>query len=186
MVTATAKPHSTIEGEKLSSSIAMTMTLVSFSMLFATLFLGYISYRLTSEIWPPVGMKRLNLGLPTISTVLILLSSFAYLLFENSGKKKKWLSLTFVLGLAFMATQFVFWRDLKLSGIYVDTTIFASMVYAFTWIHAAHVVAGLLGLLFLIMRFEKKRETLWVKNIGQFWHFLGITWFVMFVGIFVL
>lgn len=185
MASATVETHSLSEGEKLSSSIAMTMTLVSFSMLFATLFLGYISYRLTSEIWPPVGMQRLSLGLPTISTLFILLSSFTYLLFENSGERK-WLGVTTFLGFAFMATQFLFWRDLDLSGIYVDTTIFASMIYAFTWIHAGHVVGGLLGLLILLMRLGRHSSALWIKNIGQFWHFLGITWFIIFVGIFVL
>ena len=179
------KPHSISQGERLTSSIAMTMTLVSFSMLFATLFLGYISYRFTSEVWPPVGMQSVGLGLPTISTMLILLSSFTYLLFENT-KNSKWLHLTTLLGVAFMITQFIFWKNLKLSGIYTDTTIFASMIYAFTWIHAAHVIAGLFALLLLTFRLRKDECILWTKNVGKFWHFLGITWFVIFIGIFVL
>jgi cytochrome c oxidase subunit 3 len=179
------KGHTLSEGEKLSSSIAMTMTLVSFSMLFATLFLGYVSYRLTSEIWPPVGMQRLTLGLPTASTMIILASSLTYLFFEQTAKKK-WLVMTTILGFVFMVTQLYFWRDLKLSGVYVDTTIFASMVYAVTWIHAAHVVLGLLALLLLLNRLRNNESPLWIKNIGQFWHFLGLTWFLIFVGIFVL
>jgi cytochrome c oxidase subunit 3 len=179
------KKHSFTEGEKLSSSIAMIMTLISLSMLFATLFLGYLAYRLTSEIWPPVGMGQVSLGLPTISTMIILSSSFTYLMFENT-KKLLWLNLTTLLGSGFMVSQLFFWDNLKKTGIFTDTTIFASMIYAFTWIHAAHVVSGLCALLFLWFQFNRKNCELWIKNVGQFWHFLGIIWFVMFIGIFVL
>lgn len=187
MNTVVTNPHSSpslkevSEGQKITSSIAMTMTLVSFTMLFATLFLGYLAYRFTSEIWPPVGMGRVDLLLPTVSTIIILLSSLSYLLFEST-KKAMWLYLTTALGFGFMATQMLFWQGLKSVGIFVDTTVFASMIYAFTWIHAAHVVAGVLGLVTLCF---KKTNKIWVNNVGQFWHFLGIIWFVMFLGIFV-
>lgn len=181
--------------EKMTSSIAMIMTLVSFSMLFATLMLGYIAYRFTSEVWPPVGMQRANLGLPTISTVIILMSSLTYFLTESafeageSKKVKRYFSVTFLLGLGFMVSQLFLWNDLKLSGIYVDTTVFASIIYAFTWVHAAHVVGGILALIFLIPSVQGKRDQLrnhiWFKNVGQFWHFLGIVWAIIYFSIFV-
>lgn len=181
--------------ERATSSIAMVMTLVSFSMLFATLMLGYIAYRFTSEVWPPLGMQRASLGLPTISTVIILLSSLTYFLCESNflkGNKKGFKTFfwsTFVLGTAFMVSQLLLWRDLKLTGIYVDTTVFASIIYAFTWVHAAHVVGGIIALLLLFPTLRGKREEfksqIWIKNVGQFWHFLGIVWVIIYFGIFV-
>jgi cytochrome c oxidase subunit 3 len=183
------------ERDKAVSSIAMVMTLVSFSMLFATLMLGYFAYRFTSEVWPPLGMQRASLGLPTISTVIILLSSLAYFLCEssflnkNKAAFKNYFFTTLGLGSAFMVSQIYLWKDLQLSGIYVDTTVFASIIYAFTWVHAAHVVGGLLALLLLIPSVQGKRDEqksqIWIKNVGQFWHFLGIVWVIIYFGIFV-
>ncbi len=181
--------------ERATSSIAMVMTLVSFSMLFATLMLGYIAYRFTSEVWPPLGMQRASLGLPTISTVIILMSSLSYFLCEGGFSKgdhksfKTYFWITLLLGIGFMVSQLFLWRDLKLSGIYVDTTVFASIIYAFTWVHAAHVIGGIVALLLLfptlLGKREKLKSELWIKNVGQFWHFLGIVWVIIYFGIFV-
>lgn len=183
------------EREKARSSIAMVMTLVSFAMLFATLMLGYFAYRFTSEVWPPLGMQRASLGLPTISTVIILVSSLTYFLSEGAylkkevGAFKSYFFATLFLGSAFMVSQLFLWKNLQLSGIYVDTTVFASIIYAFTWVHAAHVVGGIAALLFLLPTIQGKRDfyrsQIWIKNVGQFWHFLGIVWVIIYFGIFV-
>ena len=187
--------NNNFERDKARSSIAMVMTLVSFAMLFATLMLGYFAYRFTSEVWPPLGMQRASLGLPTISTVIILLSSLTYFLSEGAflrgekGSFKTYFFCTLSLGSAFMISQVFLWKNLQINGIYVDTTVFASIIYAFTWVHAAHVVGGILALLFLIPSVQGKRDEqrseIWIKNVGQFWHFLGIVWVIIYFGIFV-
>ena len=181
--------------EKMTSSIAMVLTLVSLSMLFATLMLGYVAYRFTSDVWPPLGMERAALELPTLSTVIILVSSLTYYLTETSFLSQKlkqfkvFFSLTFLLGVGFMISQMFLWKNLEATGIYVDTTVFGSIIYAFTWIHAAHVIGGIVALLFLIPSLTGKRDYLkgqiWVKNVGQYWHFLGIVWFILYFSIFI-
>lgn len=184
-----------VQRERATHSIAMIMALVSFSMLFATLMLGYVAYRFTADVWPPLGMQRPNLGLPTISTAIILLSSLSYFVMESAYIKsdfKKFKALfyvTFVLGSAFMVSQLFLWKDLDSTGIYVDTTVFASIIYAFTWVHAAHVVGGIIAFFFLIPSLLGKRvkykSELWIKNVGQYWHFLGIVWAIIYFSIFV-
>jgi len=181
--------------EKMTSSIAMVLTLVSLSMLFATLMLGYVAYRFTSDVWPPLGMERAALELPTLSTVIILVSSLTYYFTETSFLSQKlkqfkvFFSLTFLLGVGFMISQMFLWKNLEATGIYVDTTVFGSIIYAFTWIHAAHVIGGIVALLFLIPSLTGKRDYLkgqiWVKNVGQYWHFLGIVWFILYFSIFI-
>jgi len=179
---------------EISSSVAMTIGLVSFSMLFATLMLGYFSYLFTADIWPPMGMERVSLGLPTISTVLILMSSLAYYTFESNfiaidKKAKIYFYVTSILGLTFMGCQSLLWYSLKEHGVFVGSSVFASMIYAFTWIHAAHVLGGLIALVCLIPTFSGKRtrakSLLWVKNIGLYWHFLGIVWVMIYFSLFV-
>lgn len=179
---------------EISSSVAMTMAMVAFSMLFATLMLAYFSYRFTADVWPPMGMERVSLGLPTISTVLILMSSLAYYSFETNytaedTKAKTYFFATSLLGFAFMACQSLLWYSLKAHGVFVGSSVFASMIYAFTWVHAAHVVGGLIALACLIptLRGKRTREKslLWVKNIGLYWHFLGIVWVMIYFSLFV-
>ncbi len=197
MATATTLNEQKIELRRkaFSSSIAMTMIMVSFSMVFATLMLGYFSYRFTSDVWPPMGMQRVDLGIPTASTVLILLSSMTYFLAEGSfvqnnlKKFNLFYLVTVLLGVVFMAIQSWLWFSLKKNGLFVESGIFASMIYGFTWIHAAHVVGGILALACLVPTVTGKRDTnsssLWVKNVGIYWHFLGIVWVIMYFSLFV-
>lgn len=180
------------EGDKIISSIAMIVALVSFGMLFLTLMMSFALYRFTAPIWPPAGMERPSLIIPLISTFLIILSSLTYISFEKKTAKgmidKQGLGMTLVLGTAFMVSQFVFWSHLKSHGIYVSSGIFASVMYGFTWIHAAHIVVALTLLAWLYNKLSSpdKMTAVLVSSIGKFWHFLGIVWLIMFVTIFVL
>lgn len=177
------------DGRKIVHGIGMIVTLVSFGMLFATLMMGFAIYRLTAPVWPPQGMSRPSLILPILSTVLIAISSYAYIWFEKDIIKNRFgLMLTLLLGAGFMTTQSFFWFQLHGQGIYTSTGIFASIIYAFTWIHAAHIVAALGLLVWLLTTMNTTSSdvlSLRVMNVGKFWHFLGIVWLIMFVSIFV-
>lgn len=177
------------EGNKVIHSVGMVIALVSFAMLFMTLMMGFFVYRLTAPVWPPQGMVKPSLLLPTVSTVFIFISSYCYYWYEKDIlKNKQGLTLTLVFGLCFMVTQSFFWNHLASNGIYASTGIFASIMYAFTWIHAAHIVLALILLLWLKFTFNKlphDKLELRSANTGKFWHFLGIIWLIMFVTIFV-
>lgn len=182
-------------GRQITSSIAMTVILVAFSMLFASLFLGFTVFRLTTPAWPPMGFERIDLFLPTVSTIIIALSSFSYWKFEsvflvNGIEKKLWFSLTAFLGLAFMITQVLLWSDLHSKGIYVQDGIFPSIIYSFTWVHAAHVVVAWLVLFYLVPTLKSdlviEDYEIRVFNIGKFWHFLGVVWLIMYITMFLL
>ena len=180
------------EGDKIIGSVAMSVTLVSFGMLFLTLMMAFFLYRFTAPVWPPAGMQRPSLLIPGISTFLIALSSYIFINFEKNIEKgaadKRNLLFVLILGLGFMASQFMFWNQLKSHGIYASSGIFPSIIYSFTWIHAAHIVAGLglLAWLYGSLNSPDKMTAVKVASIGKFWHFLGIVWLIMFVTIFVL
>ena len=177
------------QGQEIVSSVGMIVALISFAMLFATLMMGFAMFRFSAPVWPPAGMTRPSLFLPSLSTLCILLSSLSYIWFEKNIANKKGLFLSFFLGLGFMIMQSFFWHQLKSQGIFVSSGIFASIIYAFTWIHAAHIVVAL-GLLFWLIFFALKeintKTLLRVSSVGKFWHFLGIVWIIMFLTIFVL
>lgn len=173
----------------LQSSIAMTVTLISFGMLFASLFLGYFLARSNAAVWPPVEIQNLPQLLPFLSTVVMGLSSWTCYLLEKREEKKKYWTFTFLLGLAFLGIQWILWSTLKARGIFVGNGQVPSMVYAFTWIHAAHIVMGLAALYWLKKYVFRKTEELTViklTNVGKFWHFLGVVWLMMYLMLFVL
>jgi cytochrome c oxidase subunit 3 len=179
--------EATMDGKKIVSSVGMIVTLTSFAMLFATLMMGFAIYRFSSPVWPPQGMVRPSLMIPTLSTLTIFLSSLAFVWFENK-RDNRGLYLTLALGLGFMRLQFLFWSALKSQGIFASSGIFGSIIYSFTWVHAAHIVAAILLLMWLIMQTHISNKPLenTISNVGKFWHFLGVVWAIMFLTIFVL
>ncbi len=181
---------------ELQGSVALIVALVSFSMLFATLFLGYSVFRLTSDMWPPAGMARIPLTIPTLSTVIVLVSSaFAWIL-EKSGYERKSMSfyfISFFTGIGFVVCQFYLWNMLKTIGVFTNSGIYPSMIYAFTWIHTAHMVLGLIAFIYLGFLLFKNN---WIlddsiklqkaNSVLRFWHFLAVIWLMMYALLFVL
>ena len=168
------------EYKRFQHSVAMTVTLVSFGMLFAALFLGYFLLRFNSAVWPPMEIEGMPRLMPAVSTLVIALSSWAFYTFEK-GQKTRWLGATLVLGFVFLGCQWQLWSELGQMGILASNGQVSSMVYAFTWIHAAHIVLALLGLVWLLVTAPSELKT---ANVGKFWHFLGVVWLLMYLMLF--
>lgn len=187
------------QGKTMASNIAMTVILISFSMLFGTLFLALTVYRFNAPVWPPLGMERVSLFLPLISTLIILLSSMTYFKFQkicqekkNFQSAKKWLNGTILLGILFFVSQLKFWFFLQSEGYFLATGIYSSVMYSFTWIHSAHIIMGLGVLAYVHLKLRKNEQisdsgTLsLIKHAGLFWHFLDIVWVLIFLTIFLI
>jgi len=177
-----------------ANNIAFTVWMVFFAMLFASLFLFYALYRFRGTPWPPMGFEKVPLFLPTLSTGVLALSSFSVHLLQDryindikSGKNFYYITL--ILGGVFLFLQNALWIQLKKDGLSVESGIFSSLIHAFTWIHAAHIILGL-GFLLYMKKFLKKEnygKAIYfqrVEQIARFWHFLGIVWLLMFVTLF--
>lgn len=183
-------------GQETANSIAMLVLLVSLSMLFATLMLGYVFYRWTSDVWPPMGLPKVDIIYPSISTVIIILSSLSYHSFESSYSKGKELFkptallVTIVLAAAFLVSQLKLWTYMNQIGLYVEGGVFPSILHGFTWIHAGHLVVALLLLFYLSLVVIKSPfkidRSMAIKNIGKVWHFLGLVWIIIYLTLFVL
>lgn len=173
----------------------MWIALAAIAMLFTALTSAYIVRANTSNDWRPIAMPRLL----WLSTGLILLSSIAFEVARRSLRQsnvriyQRWLLLTVLLGLAFLATQLMAWRQLVAQGIYVSSNPHSSFFYVMTALHGLHLLGGVLALDFLLLRswrrrFEQesgaKRQSI-VNAVALYWHFMDGLWIYLFLLLFV-
>src|SRR6185295_9459831 len=111
--------------------LGMWVALASILMLFTALSSAYIVRAASSSDWRPLAMPRILL----LSTGLILVSSVTL---ETARRKlkaaatsayKSWLLLTMLLGLGFVASQLLAWRQLVGQGVYVASNPHSSFFY---------------------------------------------------------
>ena len=89
----------------------------------------------------------------------------------------RWLAATLTLGLLFVGGQYTAWLQLKARGLYLATNPNSSFFYVFTGLHAAHVLGGLAGLLYVMSKLHRsilRRSTFHAAS--QYWHFMGLLW----------
>jgi len=184
-------PNQTMKHPK---EIAFTILMVSWVMLFAALFLSYALLRFKEPQWPPMGFETVSLFWPTISTAQVVLSSYTLYLFSqnfktNVEKAKKYLYSTIFLGVGFLVSQKMLWNEMNSTGLDVGSGTFASIIQAFSWVHAAHILMGVIGQMWLFS-FAKKADDVdfnfRVLHVSKFWHFLDIVWLLMFVTMFLI
>lgn len=99
--------------------------------------------------------------------------------------ERRWLLLTLVLGLAFLAGQLLAWRSLAHQGFYLASNPSSSFFYIFTALHALHLLGGL-GAIVYAMRLTRRPVTAAgagaLDAIGLYWHFMGVLWcYLLFI-----
>src|ERR1700720_839249 len=146
--------------------------------------------------WFPVPLPRLLL----INTVVLLISTFAMELARRQAARKaalaelavvpgvsvdadeklSWLALTVVLGLSFLAGQWMVWRELAASGFYVSSSPSSSFVYLLTGMHGVHLFGGVLAMLTAGVGFVLRRpadsQSIVVDVTSWYWHFMALLW----------
>lgn len=176
--------------------IGMWVALCSITMLFTALTSAYIvrSRLSTANDWQPIFVPHML----WLSTALILLSSATFEAsrrFLKRGDEKgygRWLSVTVVLGLGFLVTQLLAWRELVAQGIYLNTNPHSSFFYLLTGVHALHLLGGILMLGYLLVRARRRQSDRRARSIRQdsanaaalYWHFMDGLWIYLFLLLF--
>jgi len=143
------------------------------------------------------GGGFLSIQLPfqfTVSTIIIVLSSLTFHFALLSVKKgnnsiaKLSIVVTLILGLIFIATQYLGWNILHDNGYYAagkDSTQESSFLYLLTGLHVLHLIGGLFSLSVVLVKIFKNKYSL--ENITgmqvsiTYWHFLGALWIYLFL-----
>ena len=99
-------------------------------------------------------------------------------------RKISWLAVTVVLGLTFLAGQWMAWRELAASGFYVATSPSSSFVYLLTGMHGVHLLGGVSALLFAgvasLLRRPISSRLVLLDATGWYWHFMAFLWIYIF------
>ena len=174
--------------------IGMWVALASIVMMFTALSSAYIVRAASASDWQPLAMPRILL----LSTALILVSSGTLEVarrkwkdLTNSGHRR-WLLVTFALGIGFLGSQLLAWRQLVGQRVYVASNPHSSFFYLLTAAHGVHLLGGLVALGYLSLRARAPREDLQAVTKAQagadavtiYWHFMDFLWLYLFVLLF--
>ena len=158
----------------------------SITMMFAGFTSAYI-VKSNQAGWDPIQMPEIFY----LSTAVIIASSISIYLAQKAmaaremARYRLLISVTAVLGLAFVATQFIGFSELWASKITFKDSVAGSFFYIITGVHALHVLGGIIALVVLFLRaFNTKTKfygTTPVETTGLYWHFVDLLWIYLFV-----
>ncbi len=163
--------------------------LIADGMTFAGFFAAYLTYKAVNPL-PEGAIYELELPIPTLNTILLLVSSATFhkagkALIKNRNKDtQKWLLITGFLGVTFLVCQLFEYFNLPFS---LTDNLFASTFYALTGFHGLHVTLG--TIMILIISWQTRlnggiisRENMFpLEAVELYWHFVDGIWVILFI-----
>ncbi|HIN36218.1 MAG TPA: cytochrome oxidase subunit III [Dehalococcoidia bacterium] len=169
--------------------LLMWVFLGSDCLFFGALIATYMVYR-GQSLTGPYPIDIINVPVTTISTFVLLMSSFAMVqaLAATHADNKRgivgWLVATAVLGAIFIGFQIVEFNTFKNEGLTLGGNLFGATFFTLTGFHGAHVTLGIIWLVAMAIVANKGRvgpnSALDIELLGLYWHFVDIVWIVIF------
>jgi heme/copper-type cytochrome/quinol oxidase subunit 3 len=164
---------------------AMAWFITTEAMLFVMLFFAYAYLGHDKPRWPLEAPKLtfalIMLGVLLTSSVVLYLGEEA----EKTGRTgtaKAYVLGTVVLGLIFVTLQVFEYAD-HLKTLSPFDNAYGSIFYLITSLHGAHVVLGLLMLVYVLLLPQigpaEKPPHRALHNAGLYWHFVDVVWVVI-------
>ena len=169
-----------------NGSLGMLLALAGISMLFIAITSSYVVRHGFGSTWTPAPMPRL---LP-LNTLILLIASATM---ERSRRaaarvsRDRWLAVTLLLGIAFLAGQLAVWEQLAAHGVYLGSNPHSSFFYLLTGLHGLHLLGGIVAVGCLKLRAWRHPELFparWADVTALYWHFMGGLWAYLVVLLF--
>jgi len=184
--------------------LGMWLFIISDSLTFSALLIGYAYVRASSDQWPTPFPFNPSIVFSTIMTLCLLSSSLTMVMGVSAsarGDKKavrKWILLTIVFGLTFIVLHLIEWKHLLDEGLRPfslpeewlhkwpnASPLFGATFFGITGLHMFHVLTGAIYLAVIAARVNKvKHED--VEISGLYWHFVDLVWMFVFPLIYLL
>ena len=173
-----------------AKKMMLWLGMISMSMTFAGLTSAYVVSSSRAD-W----IQQIDLPFDfTISSLIIILSSVTFYLAFKMLKMKNLkithllLIITLLLALAFIYFQIQGFNGIIEKGYYFtgpESSITTSYLYILVLLHIAHLVAGIITVLYVLFNSFKgvylNENTLGFELALTFWHFLDILWLYLYL-----
>ncbi len=164
-------------------------------VLFASLFATYAVLHLNT-FGGPSARELFSLPYVLTETLLLLVSSYtvglAVLALHKRAARQVviWLSVTFLLGLAFLGMELSEFSRLAADGNSWQRSGFLSSFFTLVGTHGLHITVGLLWIGVMIGQVIRKGLTPGTSRrlalLSLFWHFLDIVWIFIFTIVYLM
>jgi heme/copper-type cytochrome/quinol oxidase subunit 3 len=165
--------------------LAVWWVVVSEIVIFGGLLASYIMYRLAHDAFAEQAAHT-NTWIGAFNTLVLLTSSLSAVLAHQAaergdGPKAARLIWATVGGaVTFLVVKAFEWTSEIQHGFTITSSTFWSFYYAAAGLHASHVIAGAIIMMFVAKDAARNLELHRVELIGIYWHFVDIVWIFLF------
>ncbi len=184
-----------------SSKVGMWLFIFTELLLFGALFVVYAVYRYMNPDAFHLAGEELNRVIGTVNTVILLISSMTIAMATTALQKGQrnvaigLVSVTFVIGLAFLVNKYFEWGVKFSHGIWPGSehmmnemshgeVLFFGLYFVMTGLHALHIIIGMAIMVFAVRglvrgKVHPDRPSL-LDNCGLYWHLVDLIWIFLF------
>ena len=165
-------------------------------MFFAGLFAMYFTSRangMTAGDWEN-QTEHLNVMFGLIITIVLVLSSVTSQMGVFAAERgdvyglRRWFGITIALGVVFLGLFAFEWYEMVSHGVTPQASVYGSVFYIITGFHMAHVTAGIIAFIVVMMRVAKSKFTpaqaTAAMATSYYWHFVDVIWIGVFVTLY--
>ena len=150
------------------------------------------------------GFQLVDVQMPkffTIGTILLLFSSYTISRVPAIYKKDKlhkltrYLGISLLLSVIFIASQLLGWRELSDNGLKFTGAVSGTYFYLISALHMLHLSAGIIFISFLFFKTshvasDAVRSLIFIRDpyrnlqlamLGRYWHFMSFLWLSLFM-----
>ena len=165
--------------------LAVWWVVVSEIVIFGGLLGSYIMYRLAHDAFAEQAAHT-NMWIGAFNTLVLLSSSLSAVLAHkaavsgNGPRAFKLLWATIGGAFTFLIVKGFEWTSEIQHGFTITSSTFWSFYYTAAGLHALHVLAGAIIMMFVAAEAKKNLELHRVELIGIYWHFVDVVWIFLF------
>jgi len=168
-----------------TGKLAVWWVIVSEIVIFGGLLGSYIMHRLAHDSFSAQAAHT-NMWIGAFNTLVLLSSSLSAVLAHqaaeagNGPKAARLIWATIGGAFTFLTVKAFEWTGEIHHGFTITSSTFWSFYYTAAGLHALHVLAGAIIMMFVASTAAKNLELHRVELIGVYWHFVDVVWIFLF------
>lgn len=172
--------------------IAMWLLITGELVVFGGVLASYILYRVRFPEWA-MQAKHTSTLFGAINTFVLLTSSFTIVkahaanIQRKTDQAVKWMLATILGGFIFLIIKGIEYSIEIKSGFTLTSpkitgvgSLFWSFYYFLTGLHAAHVIAGMVFIFWVMQHVKKDKGLHRIEYAGMYWHMVDLIWIFLF------